>query len=268
MKKLKINKLKINKPKTHKLMIIKSKFINILVAIFFVLNASACGSIVENATASEDKDLVEAKELTILAAASLMDVTVALKEAYKTIEPSVELVFSYGSSGTLMSQIQEGVEADLFFSAGKKQVNQLQEEELLLPELTRDLLKNKLVLIVPKEEAKTNSTVKLTSFDDVIKEEVTLIGLGDPSGVPVGQYSKAVFEHLGILDQIYSKSNYGSDARQVLTWVEMGEVDCGVVYATDAIHSKRVLIVCEAPEGSHDPIIYPISVLTESKLKR
>jgi molybdate transport system substrate-binding protein len=62
-----------------------------------------------------------------------------------------------------------------------------------------------------------------------------------------------------------AKAVYGSDVRQVLTWTEAGEVDCGIVYATDAATSNKIKIVAEAPTGSHKPVIYPVAAIKESK---
>ena len=67
------------------------------------------------------------------------------------------------------------------------------------------------------------------------------------------------------MDKIKKKANYGSDVRQVLTWVESGEVDCGVVYMTDAKISKKIKVVCEAPKKAADPVIYPVAVLKDSR---
>ena len=91
------------------------------------------------------------------------------------------------------------------------------------------------------------------------------MALGEPKAVPVGQYSEGVFQKLGILDKIKKKANYGSDVRQVLAWVESGEVDCGVVYMTDAKLSKKV---CGAPKEAADPVIYPVAVLKEADIRK
>ena len=70
---------------------------------------------------------------------------------------------------------------------------------------------------------------------------------------------------MGILEAVKAKAVYGSDVRQVLSWVESGDADCGVVYATDAAVSKKVKVAAKAPAGSHKPIVYPAAVLKESK---
>lgn len=210
----------------------------------------------ENAPAPESG---EAVELTISAAASLTDVMNELFTLYNANGNSVTFTPNYGASGTLQTQIEEGAPADLFFSAAQKQMNALEEKGLLLEGSRRDLLENKVVLIVPKDNA-----AGITSYEDAATDKVKTIALGEPKGVPVGQYSEEIFTSLGILDQVAAKATYGSDVRQVLTWVESGEVDCGVVYATDAATSDQVTVVCEAPEGSCKQVIYPAAILKDS----
>lgn len=210
-----------------------------------------------NAKASDTREKVE---LTISAAASLTDVAAEIADMYKSVSPNVSVSYSFGSSGALQAQIEEGAPSDIFMSAAEKQMKALEEKDLLLKETKKNLLVNKVVMIVPKDSQKG-----IGSFEDAAADKVSKIALGEPTGVPVGQYSEEIFTFLGILDKVKSKSNYGSDVRQVLSWVESGEVDCGVVYATDAATSDKVEVVCEAPEDSHKPVVYPVSVLKSSK---
>ena len=202
----------------------------------------------------------EPAELLVCAAASLTDVMAELAEAYKAVAPNVILTMTFGSSGALQTQIEEGAPANLFLSAGKKQMKALAEKELLLDGSSIDLLENTVVLIVPAA-----STLGLTSFEDVGTDKVKLVALGEPEGVPVGQYSKQVFESLSLWDAVSQKANFGSDVRQVLSWVESGEVDCGVVYSTDAKTTDQVSVVATAPAGSSDRIIYPAAVIKASE---
>ncbi|MBR4514122.1 MAG: molybdate ABC transporter substrate-binding protein [Lachnospiraceae bacterium] len=202
----------------------------------------------------------ESKEIVVLAAASLKDVCGELETMYEAKVPGIDLVFSFAGSGALQTQIEEGAPADLFISAGKKQVNALKDENLMKEDTICDLLENKVVLIVPSDSA-----LGLTSFEDVKKDEVKMIGIGELESVPAGQYAQKVFTSLGFWDDVDKKANYGTDVRTVLSWVEAGEVDCGVVYATDAYTSDKVKIVAEAPEGSCDRVIYPAGVVAASK---
>lgn len=202
----------------------------------------------------------EKAELLVSAAASMTDVLGELKEVYEAKEKNVILTYTFGSSGALQAQIEEGAPVDIFISAAQKQMTVLEEGGLLVEGTKKTLLQNKVVLIVP-----SNSDLGLTSFEDMTKDEVKKIGLGEPAGVPVGQYTEEILKNLNILDEVNAKTVFGSDVRTVLTWVENGEVDCGVVYATDAASTDKVKVITEAPEGSHKEVTYPVAVIKDSK---
>lgn len=203
----------------------------------------------------------EQKTITILAAASLTDVMGQIETQYEAQHPDIDLVFSYAGSGALQSQIEEGAPADIFISAANKQMDALNEEGLMDSGSIRELLLNRVVLIVPSD-----SELELTSFEDVLNDGVNLIGLGETESVPAGKYAEQVFESLGVWDEVQGRANFGSDVRTILSWVEMGEVDCGIVYATDAFSSDMVTIVAEAPEGSCDRVVYPAGIVAGSEV--
>ncbi len=230
--------------------------------LWMCLALAACGTGSQGTTADPETGEGAGKEkteLTVLAAASLTDVCNELKEMYEK-DHAVTLTFSYAGSGTLQTQIEEGAPADIFISAAKKQMNALTEKNLMKEGTVGNLLENKVVLILPKD-----STVAVASFEDVKKDEVTLVGIGEVESVPAGQYAKKIFTSLGIWEDVEKKANFGTDVRTVLGWVETSAVTCGVVYATDAKGSDAVKIVAEAPEGSCDPVIYPAGVVAASK---
>ena len=199
-------------------------------------------------------------ELHVSAAASLTNAMNDVAELYAKENPNVKIVFNFGSSGALQQAIENGGETDLFFSAAQKQMNALDEAGELAQGTRKDLLRNEVVLVVPNDSEKN-----ISSFLDAATDEVKKIALGEPKGVPVGQYSEEIFSALKILDAVKAKAVYGSDVRQVLAWTESGEVDCGVVYATDAAISDKVKIVCAAPEGTHKPVVYPAAAIKSSK---
>jgi len=198
-------------------------------------------------------------ELTVSAAASLTEAMTEIGEKYKEIAPDVKITFNFASSGTLQTQIEQGAAADVFVSAAQKQMNALETKGLIDTPSRIDLLVNKVVLIVPKDSGSV-----ITSFDDCLTDKASMIAIGDPESVPVGQYAKEVFTFLGGWDAVSAKANLGSDVKQVLSWVETGDADCGVVYSTDAATSGKVDVVSEAPEGSHAPVIYPAAIVSAS----
>lgn len=203
----------------------------------------------------------EAKtEITVLAAASLTDVCDELKTAFEEENEGVTVTFSFGGSGALQAQIEEGAPADMFISAATKQMEELKAQGLMDEDSITELLENKVVLIVPE-----GNPAGINSFEEVTK--AALIGLGETASVPVGQYSEEIFTSLGIWEQVKAKANFGSDVRTVLSWVEAGAVDCGVVYATDAMTGENTETVCSAPADTHKPVIYPAGIIKASEKK-
>lgn len=223
-------------------------------------SASSSSSEPSSSSSSSASSATEKISITVAAAASLTDVTRAIAQQYKKTEPNVTLTFTYGSSGALQTQIEQGAPVDIFMSAAAKQMDALQKENLIDTSTRKNLLENKVVLIMPQ-----NSKLGIKSFADLAGSKVKKIAIGDPASVPAGQYAQQVFTSLKITGQVKPKLNLGTDVRQVLTWVESGNVDCGIVYSTDAKTSKTVTVVCEAPAGSCSKVVYPVAVLKNSK---
>ena len=133
------------------------------------------------AMAADETEGEEVK-LLIAAAASLeYSMEEKLIPLFEEQNPGVKVEGSYDSSGKLQTQIEEGMEADLFFSAATKQMDVLTEEGYMKEDSEADLLENKIVAIVPKD-----STLELNSFEDLANAET--VALGDPDSVPAGQY--------------------------------------------------------------------------------
>jgi molybdate transport system substrate-binding protein len=200
----------------------------------------------------------ETVELTVSAAASLQDALKALQPIYAEQNPAIALVYNFGSSGSLQQQIEQGAPVDVFFSASPQQINALDEKNLLIDGTRHDVLGNSIVLVTPADKT------DITDFTDLDKETVTKISIGEPSSVPAGKYSQEVLESMGLYDKVSSKIVFAKDVRQVLSYVEMGNVDAGLVYNTDAIGSDKVRVVATAPDDSHSSIIYPVAAIADS----
>jgi molybdate transport system substrate-binding protein len=229
-----------------------------LVSLLIILGMAGCsaGTTSDVTTSSTTTTTAPNVELTVSAAASLTESMKTIAEQYKTIAPNVSITFNFGASGTLQTQIEEGAPVDLFLSAAQKQMDALADKDLIVTDTRKNLLVNKIVLIVPKD-----STAGLTGFDDCLTDKVSLIAIGNPDSVPVGQYAKDVFTYLNGWDSILAKANLATDVKQVLAWTETGDVTCGVVYSTDAATSDKIKVVCEAPTGSHKAVIYPAALI-------
>jgi len=205
----------------------------------------------------------EREPVTILAAAAA-----SLEYSFKEIIPLFEQKYpwitvegTYDSSGRLQTQIEQGLEADVFMSAAAKQMNALVGEGLVDEASVTPMLENKIVLIRP-----AGKVTAVTGFENAA--EAGTIALGDPASVPAGQYAQEVFQSLGNWDAVSAKASFGSNVTEVLNWVGEASADCGVVYATDAATTPKVEVIAEAPAGSlKTQVIYPAGIVASSKHK-
>jgi molybdate transport system substrate-binding protein len=222
-----------------------------------------CNQVAENTTSSASSPgsntSASPTSLTISAAASLKDAMDDIKTLYTPQNLNTNLSINYASSGALQQQIEQGAPVDIFISAAEKQMNALENKGLLLDGTRENLLKNEMVLIEPA------NAQAVTDFKDLTSERVKKIALGEPKSVPAGQYAQEVLTSLKLIDKIKPKVVYASNVRQVLNYVETGNVDAGLVYSSDAKSSNKIKVVKEAPEETHSPIVYPIAVLKSSK---
>lgn len=219
--------------------------------LFITVSVIGCGGKTEQANS-------EPVNLTISAAASLQDAAGELKELYELKNPGATITMNLASSGTLQKQIEEGAPADLFISAGQSQMDALSKKGLIIEESRQDLLGNELVLVAGKNSS-------LAGFKGLTGESVKKISIGTPETVPAGLYAKETLTTLKLWDELQPKIVLAKDVRQVLTYVETGNVDAGLVYRTDAATSASVKIVAAAPEGSNKPILYPMAVVKSTK---
>jgi molybdate transport system substrate-binding protein len=197
-------------------------------------------------------------KLTVSAAASLKEGLAETEAAYRQGHADVEFINNFGSSGTLAAQIDQGAPVDIFVSAAAKPMDELAAKGLIVAGSRRNLLRNTLVLIAPLDS-------KLRDFQGLADASIRVIALGDPASVPAGQYGRQTLSALHLLDKLNAKFVLGKDVRQVLTYVETGNADAGLVYATDAQASGKVRVVATAPESAHDPIVYPAAVVKGSR---
>ena len=123
----------------------------------------------------------------------------------------------------------------------------------------RNLLTNRLVLITPKNGA------VLSDFKQLTEAKIKKIAIGEPKSVPAGQYAQEMLTKLGLWPQLQPKLVLGNNVRQVLTFVESGNVDAGIVYTTDAKASDKVTVRLTAAENLHSPIVYPLAIIKNSR---
>jgi molybdate transport system substrate-binding protein len=197
--------------------------------------------------------------LTVSVAASLQKAMQEVAAAYQGSHRGVRVAFNFGGSGMLEQQIERGAPADVFFSAASKPMDQLAARGLILGDTRRDLLRNTIVLIVPA------AAKEPSSFQALTEAGVKLIALGDPGSVPAGDYGRQALEAMHLWEPVQPKLVLAKDVRQVLSYVETGNADAGIVYATDARESSKVRIAATATEGTYRPVVYPVAVIKDSR---
>lgn len=213
----------------------------------------------------EEKKEEEKKEMVTLTLAAAASLQYAFKEElipmFEKENDSVKIEATYDSSGKLQQQIENGLAADVFFSAATKQMDALQAADYVAEEDRVNLLQNEVVLIVP-----SSSTLDIKEFKDILNAKS--IAIGDPASVPAGQYAKKALEVLGIYEEVEKISSLGTNVTEVLNWVAEGSAEVGIVYASDAATTDKVKVVSSAQkEGLIDPASYPVAVLKKSEHK-
>ena len=231
----------------------KKKILTVMLAGVMAAGMSA-GSV--QAATTEDAS----GDLYVFIAASLANAMDEIQKDFNEEYPDVNILFNADSSGTLQTQIEEGSRCDIFFSAATKQMDALVDEELAKKDSVVDLLENKVVLIKPKD-----GETKVTGFENITDaKNIALAG----EDVPVGQYSREIFDNLGITDEVNKMEiNEGKNVTEVLAAVSEGSNEVGIVYATDAASvADFVDIIAEAPAGSLEtPVLYPVGLVEDQE---
>lgn len=199
-------------------------------------------------------------ELTISAAASLTESLNEIKALYAAKAPNVTLTFNFGASGTLQQQIEQGAPADLFLSAGKKQMDALVTKQLIDSAKTKNLLLNDLVLVTPVD-SKTN----VAKIEDLSGADIKKLAVGTPESVPAGSYAKEALTYYKLWDALQPKVVLTKDVKQVLSYVETGNTEAGFVYKSDALTSKKVKVALTVDAASHSAIEYPMGIVKATK---
>ncbi len=192
-----------------------------------------------------------AAELTVSGAASLANALDELKQVFEKTHPGLKVNTSYAASNPLLRQIVEGAPVDVFASADQETMDKAAEAKVIDPATRRTFAKNDLVLIVPKGHARPKDLAELIALER--------IAIGNPDSVPAGRYSRAALQKAGLWDKLQSRFINSASVRQALDYVARGEVDAGLVYATDARQMQDKVDVALIVTG-HDPVSYPIAV--------
>lgn len=239
----------------------KSKLSKLLVLFLSLVMLTACSTKGANKgeVVSDNGALPEAK-VYVFIAASLSNAMETIQEKYKEVQPNVELIFNADSSGTLKTQIEEGAECDIFFSAAMKQMTGLDEAGYIETDSIVKLLENQVVLIKPK-----GMDTAVTGFDTITNAKNLALAGED---VPVGAYAREIFTNMGIIDSIMAMEiNECANVSAVLAAVSEASNEVGIVYKTDAYSAlNSVEIITNAPaEYLSTPVVYPVGMVVNKE---
>ncbi|OAB42842.1 molybdate ABC transporter substrate-binding protein [Paenibacillus glacialis] len=238
--------------------LIKSSYILCLILIISLI-VVACNSS-KNTTTQTIKAPVETIELTISAAASLTNALQDIQTLYETTHTNVKLNFNFAASGALQQQIEQGAPVDLFISAATKNLQALVDKQFIQADKHTNLLTNELVVVVP-----TDFNAVITKVSDLSHEDITKLAVGIPESVPAGNYAKEALTKANLWDTLQPKIVQAKDVRQVLQYVETGNVDAGFVYQTDALTTDKVKVIFTVDPTTYTTIKYPMGIISTTK---
>lgn len=197
-------------------------------------------------------------EITVFAAASLTNAMQDVADAARA-KGGAKAILSFAASSTLAKQIEAGAAADVFVSADEPWMDYLEKRDLLAPGTRKSVLANSLVLVVPADKP---VTVAIKAGEPWLGALAAgRIATGDPAHVPVGKYAETALKKLGVWGEVEPRLARADNVRNALVLVERGEAAAGIVYKTDALVSKGVVIAGRFPEDAHEPISYPVALL-------
>ena len=219
-------------------------------------------------TTVADAAPAEKTEIQVFIAASLNTVMTEIAEKYNEAHPEVKITYNADSSGTLLTQIEEGYECDIFFSAAQKQMNQLEEDGLVVEGTRANVLNNQLVVVSLKD-----SNTKVTGLENLGEAESIALAGGS---VPAGKYTRDALINLGILEKTDDSASITTqqisealggveiseqdNVSKVLTAVAEGSCEVGTTYYSDTYGYEDDLQILETV--SYDltgDVIYPIA---------
>jgi len=204
--------------------------------------------------------------LTIFAASSLTAAFNAMKAAIEAANPGTSLTFNFAASSALRTQLEQGAKADVFASADTTQMGNAQKSNLINGDPTL-FVRNTPVIIVP-----ANNPKGIASAADIAKPGVKLVLA--TKDVPIGNYARQIFDKMS-QDPTYG-ADFGtralanlvseeSNVRQVVSKVQLGEGDAGIVYASDVTPSVRAQFqIITIPENANVIAEYPVAALKGS----
>jgi molybdate transport system substrate-binding protein len=216
--------------------------------VFFVTLFSACRA---------SSVQTEHSELTVAAAADLADAFQEIAREFQTMS-GTKVTFSFGSSGLLTRQIENGAPMDIMAAANVDYINQLEAKGLILPDTKAVYARGRITLWLPKD-----SNLQVDRIEDLTRPEVKRVAIANPEHAPYGKAAREAFEKTGIWERVRTKLVYGENIRQTMQFAETGNADVAIVALSLSQQSNGRWVL--VPEELHAPLDQALAVIKETK---
>ncbi|EFO30527.1 molybdate ABC transporter, periplasmic molybdate-binding protein [Roseibium sp. TrichSKD4] len=200
------------------------------------------------------------ESVTVFAAASLKNVLEDLAGTFEK-RTGYQIVLSFAGSSALARQIEYGAPADIFISANRDWMDQLESGRYLEPDSRFNFAGNRLALIRAGAPSDTNPAEITSKFDLAGALDGGQLAMALVEAVPAGIYGKAALEHLGLWQGVQGQVAQSNNVRSAMALVALGAASLGIVYETDAAVEPNVTVLGRFPQDSHPPILYPAAVV-------
>ncbi len=204
-----------------------------------------------------DPALAQSQSILVGAAVSLQPALTEIDALFTAAYPDIKVEYNFANSGFIQQQVQQGAPLDVVFFAAASFMDSLENENLLVKGSRRDILSNRMALIVPADGEST-----LEDFADLVAEEIRVLSIGDLQAMPAGRYAQEILTEAGVFEALRPKMVFASTVREILTAVEQGNADAGILFTSDAQLSDRVRVVATADPIT--PIVYPAALVRDT----
>lgn len=196
------------------------------------------------------------EQITVAAAADLQFAFTEIAALFED-DTGVKVHLVFGSTGQLTQQIENGAPYDLFAAANVTYVDQLAEQNLVLPDSVALYAQGHIVLV-----ANRNAGVQAVTMQDLMKPEILHVAIANPEHAPYGVAAMQALQSAGLWEQIKPKLVLAENVRQALQYVQSGDAEAGIVALSvaDVPEVEWVLI----DEGLHAPLNQALAVVTSS----
>ena len=196
-------------------------------------------------------------QITVAAASDLVPAFEEMGRAFQA-ETNIKVVFSFGSTGMLTQQISNGAPIDLFAAAHISYIEQLEKQNLILPDTKAVYARGRITLWTTKE-----APFKPTRIEDLTRSEITRIAIANPDHAPYGLAARQALETAGIWDRVKPKLIFGDNIRQALQFAETGNVEVAILALSLSMPSNGQWVL--VPQELHKPIDQGLAVIKTTK---